>query len=325
MTDVSIEDVERARDRVRTVIRRTPLVYTHALSKRLGGEVFLKPEMLQRTGSFKLRGAYNFIADLSPDERGRGVVAASAGNHAQGVAVAAALGGALATVVMPETAPETKVEACRAYGATVILHGTHYADARAHALALQNERGLIYVPGYDDPRIIAGQGTIGLEIFDELPNVDVVVVPIGGGGLIAGIARAIKNRLQTARVVGVQAEHAATMVASLAAGGPVTLELGPTLADGTAIERPGDLPFALVRELVDEVVTVSEADIRRAVVALLGRAKLVAEGAGALALAATLSGNVDVAGKRVALVLSGGNIDLDVLGEICLQETAGAG
>jgi len=318
---VTIEDIASARERVRPVIRRTPLAFTHALSGRLGGEVFLKPEMLQRTGSFKLRGAYNLIAELPAGERARGVIAASAGNHAQGVAVAASLAGTPATVVMPETAPDTKIDACRAYGAEVILHGTHFAAAKELALILQRERGLILVPGYDDERIVAGQGTIGLEILDELPDVDIVVVPVGGGGLIAGIVVAIKARLPRARVVGVQAENAAAVVASLAAGAPVTLQLGPTLADGTAVERPGEVPFALIQRYVDDVVTVSEADIRRAMVALLGRAKLVAEGAGALALAATLSGRVDVAGKRVALVLSGGNVDLDVLGEICLQES----
>ncbi len=322
LATVTIEDVEHARERIRGVTRRTPLIFTHALSRRLGGEVFLKPEMLQRTGSFKLRGAYNLIAGLSEGERRRGVLAASAGNHAQGVAVAAALAGAPATVVMPRTAPDTKVEACRAYGAQVILHGEHYAEARELALELQRERGLVMVPGYDDPRIIAGQGTIGLEILDEQPDLDLLVVPVGGGGLIAGVAVAAKSRLQNVRVIGVQAAEAAAVVASLAAGAPVTVAIGATLADGTAVERPGDLPFHIIQQLVDDVVTVDESDIRKAMVALLGRAKLLAEGAGALALAATLSGRVDVAGRRAALVLSGGNVDLDVVGEICLQESS---
>jgi threonine dehydratase len=316
---VTIEDVERARERIRPVIRRTRLIYTNALSRRLGGEIFLKPEMLQRTGSFKLRGAYNLIAGLSREERRRGVIAASAGNHAQGVAVAAQLAGAPATVVMPKNAPATKIEACRAYGADVILHGTHFGEAKELASTLQHERGLILVPGYDDERIVAGQGTIGLEILDELPTVDLVVVPVGGGGLIAGIAVAITARAPRARIVGIQAADAAAVVASLAAGAPVTLDLGPTLADGTAVERPGDLPFAIIQRDVDDVLTVSEAEIRQAMLALLSRAKLLAEGAGALALAAALSGRLDVAGKRVVLVLSGGNVDLDVLGEICLQ------
>ncbi len=313
---VTIADVEQARVRITPVIRRTPLFHSHALSRRLGCDVYLKGEMLQRTGSFKLRGAYNKIAQLLPEQRERGVVAASAGNHAQGVAVAASLLGTPAIVVMPAHAPDGKVAASRAYGAEGILYGAHYHDAAKMAEQLERERGLSLIPGYDDPDIVAGQGTIGLEILDDLPEFHDVIVPVGGGGLIAGIALAVKDRLPSARVIGVQSELAASLVASLAVGEPVSVPVGDTIADGIAVEKPGKIPFEIICSLVDEVVTVSEAEIRRAIPPLLQRAKLVAEGAGAVPLAALMAGKIGGTGRRVVLVLSGGNIDLDLLAEV---------
>ena len=310
---VSVADVERARIRLQGVARRTPLIHSHALGRRLSCDVFLKPEMLQRTGSFKLRGAYNRISQLTPVQRQRGVIAASAGNHAQGVAVAASLAGIPAVVVMPETAPQAKVAASRAYGARVVLHGAHYHDAVEHATALQREQGLTMVHGFDDPDVIAGQGTIGLEILDEESEFDELVVPVGGGGLIGGVAVAIKARQPGVRIIGVQAERVPSMIASLAAGAPVSVPAGDTIADGIAVERPGDLPFELIQRHVDEMVTVGEAEIQRAMTLLLQRGKLLAEGAGATPLAAVLNGSVTVRGRRVVLVLSGGNIDLDRL------------
>jgi threonine dehydratase len=319
---VTLADVERARTRLAGVVRPTPLIHSYALGRRLGCEVFLKPEMLQRTGSFKLRGAYNKIAGLLPVDRARGVIAASAGNHAQGVAVAAALAGIPAVVVMPETAPRTKVDASRAYGAEVVQHGAHFQDALAEAERIRAERGLTLIPGFDDPAVIAGQGTIGLEILDELSAFDAVVVPVGGGGLIAGIATALKTLSPPVQVIGVQAERAPAAVASLAAGRLVTVPVGETIADGIAVERPGLLPFEIIRHQVDDVVTVGEAEIRRSIALLLQRAKLVAEGAGAVPLAAVLAGLVPVQGRRVVLVLSGGNIDLPRLATIAGGEDA---
>jgi threonine dehydratase len=307
---VTVHDVELARERLQGVARRTSLVHSFALGRRVGCDLFLKPEMLQRTGSFKIRGAFNKISQLGPEQRARGVIAASAGNHAQGVAVASSLAGIPAVVVMPESAPEAKVSASRDYGAEVILHGAHYHDAVEHARAIQRERGLTLVHGFDDPDVIAGQGTIGLEILDDLETFDDVVVPVGGGGLIAGIAVAIKAQRPQVRIVGVQAEQVPSAIASRQAGAPVSVSAGDTIADGIAVEQPGDLPFELMQRYVDDLVAVSEADIKRAMALLLQRGKLLAEGAGATPLAAILNGSVPVDGRRVVLILSGGNVDL---------------
>jgi threonine dehydratase len=314
---VSLEDVQKARARIASVARFTPLLQPNSLHRLLGAQIFLKPELLQRTGSFKIRGAYNKIVQLTEIERARGVIAASAGNHAQGVAVAASLAGVRATVVMPETAAPSKVNASRAYGAEVILHGDHFRDAREHALKLQRARDLVLIHGFDDAAVIAGQGTVAIELLEALPDLDVVIVPVGGGGLIAGIATVLKTMRPGIRVVGVQAERAPAVIHSLAAGHPVVAELGPTLADGIAIERPGDIPFEIMRRLVDEVVTVTEDEIKRAIILLLQRTKLVTEGAGATPLAALLANKITVnPDLKVVLVLSGGNIDLAKLASV---------
>jgi len=300
---VTREELERARERVRGFIRATPLDRSETLTRILGRPVALKPEHLQRTGSFKIRGAANFISQLPA---GAHVVAASAGNHAQGVALAAATAGIGATVFMPASAALPKVEATRNYGATVVFTGGSVDDAIAEAKAHAAAHGAVFVPPFDDPRIIAGQGAIGLELADEAA--EVVVVPVGGGGLISGIAAALKLGGHPAQVIGVEPAGAAGMAASRAAGRPVRLDTLTTMADGVALKGPSALTLAHVQAYVDDVVTVEDDDIARAVVLLLERAKAVVEPAGAVGLAALLAGKVGGGGLAVA-VLSGGNVD----------------
>ncbi|HEX7165471.1 MAG TPA: threonine ammonia-lyase [Acidimicrobiales bacterium] len=305
---ISIDDVVAARERVAGVLRRTPLEVSDSLSRLAGRRVLLKPEHLQRTGSFKIRGAYNLISQL---DAGVAVVAASAGNHAQGVALAAALTGRAATIFMPANAPLPKVDATRAYGATVRLEGDTVDDCLVTAKAFAGEHGSVFVPPFDDPAIVAGQGTIGLELAEEAQDdLDVVVVPVGGGGLVSGIAVALAAMRPGVRVVGVEAEGAAAMSRSVTEGECVTLDHVATMADGIALKAACSLTFEHVRELVDDVVTVTEEEISRAVLLLLERAKAVVEPAGAVGLAAVLAGRVGgPAGAPAAVVLSGGNVD----------------
>jgi threonine dehydratase len=255
---VSLDDITRAQATIADLAVRTPLIHAHALGRLLDADIYLKPEMLQRAGSFKLRSALSKIANLPPARRERGVIAASAGNHAQGVTMAAARSGIPSVVVMPNTAPHTKAAASRAHGAEVIRHGSSYHDARELALQLAQERGLTLIHAFDDPDGIAGQGTVGLEIVEGLPRFDAILVPVGGGGFIAGIAIAVRARLPDARIIGVQAELAPAVARSMALGTPVTVPPGPTIADGIAVDRPGDLPFGIINQLVEEVVTVRE-------------------------------------------------------------------
>lgn len=305
-------EFEHARDVVSRVARRTPMESSQFLADRLGVPVYLKCENLQRTGSYKLRGASNRIAALSEAERERGVVAASAGNHAQGVAYAARDLGIRATIFMPVGVALPKLDATRAYGADVVLSGDSIGETIAAAEAFAADSGAVMIPPFDHPDVIAGQGTLGLEILEQAPDATTIVVPIGGGGLAAGIASAAKQRAalegRPLRIVGVQAENAAPYVASLAAGEPRQVPVVPTIADGIAVYRPGELNFAIIRDTVDEVVTVTEDDIARALLVLLERAKLVVEPAGAVAVAAMMTGAVQSDGPIVA-VLSGGNID----------------
>ncbi|MDX1659390.1 MAG: threonine ammonia-lyase [Nitriliruptorales bacterium] len=304
---VPIAAVEEARARLDGVLQRTPIESSRVLSEHVDAPVWLKCENLQRTGSFKLRGAYNRIARLSDDERERGVVAASAGNHAQGVALAAALQHVSATVFMPVQAPLPKVEATAAYGAEVRLEGGVFDDTLAVAQEFAEAEGRVFIHPFDHVDVIAGQGTLGLELLDDVPDLGSVLVPVGGGGLISGIAVALRARRPDVRIIGVQAAGAAAVPPSLAAGEPTLAPHVDTIADGIAVKRPGELTLAHVRELVDEVVTVDDATIARAVVLLLERAKLVVEPAGAAGVAALLHG-VEVAPPAVA-ILSGGNID----------------
>lgn len=307
---VTLEDIRAAREVVYGPLSRTPLLRSTTLGERTGTRAFLKAECLQRTGSFKTRGATVRVAHLTTEARERGLVAVSAGNHAQAIAFAATAAGVRSTVVMPETAPRAKVEASRRYGAEVILHGTVY-DAFDKAEELRRERGLVYVHPFDDPHIIAGQGTVGLEIVEDLPDLDAVVVCVGGGGLIAGIATAVKALRPGVRVVGVEPTGAACVTEGLARGEAVFLDRVDTIADGLATPTTGDLVLEHVRAYVDDIVLVDDAEIVAGIGFLLERAKLLAEPAGAAATAALLAGKVDLPeGSRVAVTVSGGNIDI---------------
>jgi len=317
---IELSDVEAARERVEETSRHTPLDYSHSVSEMTGARVHLKLENVQRTGSFKIRGATNRIATLPEGDRAAGVVTASAGNHAQGVALAASRMGVDSKVVMPEDAPIAKVHATRDYGAEVILHGADYDEAESRAHEIEREEGRYYLHAFDDPAVMAGQGTIGLEIVEALPEVETVVVPIGGGGLISGIATALKGRNPEVRVVGVQAEGASTVAQSLRKGQRVVRESVDTIADGIATGSVGEVPFEVIRERVDEVVTVTDDQIAVALTLLLERAKTLVEGAGAVALAALLSEAFDYAdGETVVPALCGGNIDMNTLTTVIVR------
>jgi threonine dehydratase len=305
---VTLDDVRAAREVLAGVVRPTPLEYSRALSERVGGPVHLKCENLQRAGSFKIRGAYTRMSRLSPEEKARGVVAASAGNHAQGVALAAQLLGLTATVFMPTVAPIPKLLATRGYGARVELIGLTIDDALLRARQYAAETGAVLIHPFDHADIVAGQGTVGLEVLEECPDVRTVVVCTGGGGLLGGIAAAVKGLRPDVRVVGVQAQRAAAYPASLAAGRPVPLDRMSTMADGIAVGCPGDVPFQLVRDLVDDITTVDEDALSRALLFLLERAKMVVEPAGAAGVAAVLT-DPRAFEPPVVVVLSGGNID----------------
>ena len=321
---VTVDDVKAARALLEGIIRDTPVQGSRPLSERVGGPVWLKCENLQRAGSFKIRGAYTRIAGLSAAESAHGVVAASAGNHAQGVALAASLRGLRSTVFMPEGAPIPKVQATRAYGADVRFHGSSVDEALTAAKAFAAETGAVLVHPFDHADIVAGQGTVGLEVLEQVPDVRTVVVCTGGGGLLAGIALAVKSTKPGVRVVGVQAENAAAFPASLAAGCPVPLERMTTMADGIAVGCPGTVPFELVRELVDDIVTVSEESLSRALLLCLERAKLVVEPAGAAGVAAVLD-DPGAFEPPVVVVLSGGNIDPLLLMRVLRHGLAVAG
>nr|WP_308159115.1 threonine ammonia-lyase [Curtobacterium sp. ISL-83] len=323
MTDISapqpqlaafptLADIEAARETIAGVARVTPMETSRFLAEVLGSPVHLKCENLQRTGAYKVRGAYNRLSTLTPEQRAAGVVAASAGNHAQGVAFAARELGIPATIFTPVGVALPKLQATRHYGAEVVLRGHSVEEALSAAKDFANRTGAVFIPPFDHPAVIAGQGTLGLEIVDQVPDVDTVIVPIGGGGVIAGIALAVKGlaerRGRPIRVIGVQAENAAAYPSSIDAGEPVTVVTKPTIADGIAVARPGDLNFPIIRDNVDQIVTVSDDDTARALLVLLERAKLVVEPAGAVGVAAIMSGAVTDTGRTVVL-LSGGNID----------------
>lgn len=317
---LDIQDVLAARERVEKTARRTPLDYSHTFSTATGADVHLKLETFQRTGSFKIRGATNRIETLSEAERSAGVVTASAGNHAQGVALAATKFGVDSKIVMPENAPISKVTATRNYGGTVVLHGDDYSEAQALAHEIEREEGRTYVHAFDDEQVMAGQGTIGLEILEDLPEVETVVVPIGGGGLISGIATAVKEQKPEVRIVGVQAEGASSVAESLRKGERYARDSVDTIADGIATRSVGEKTFEVIEERVDEVVTVSDPEIAFALVYLLEREKLLVEGAGAVPLAAMLSEAFDYEeGEVVVPVLSGANIDMNTLTTVIVR------
>ena len=308
----SLADVEAARIVVSRVAEVTPMETSRYLSELLGAPVHLKCENLQRTGSYKIRGAYNRMSHLSDDEKARGVVAASAGNHAQGVAFAARELGISATIFMPIGVALPKLQATRHYGAEVVLRGHTVSEPLAAAQEFAKLTGAIYIPPFDHIDVVAGQGTLGLELLDQVPDLETVVVPIGGGGLISGVASVLKRRAaelgRSIRVIGVQATNAATYPVSLAAGVATEIAMLPTIADGIAVAKPGKLNFEIIRDAVDEVVTVDDDDIARAMLVLLERAKMVVEPAGAVGVAAIMTGKVSATGPTV-VVLSGGNID----------------
>jgi threonine dehydratase len=323
-TGVSLDDVRAAREVIRDVAIETPMEQSRWLSALVGGPVWLKCENLQRTGSFKIRGGYVRISRLSPEERARGVVAASAGNHAQGVALAAQLLGIRSTVFMPEGAPIPKERATRGYGADVVFEGKYLEDSLVAARRFADETGAVLIHPFDHVDIVAGQGTLGLEVLEQVPDAATVLVPCGGGGLLGGVALVIKALRPDVRVIGVQAAGAAAYPESLAQGHPVPLASMKTMADGIAVGLPGPVPFAEVQDHVDEIRTVSEELLSRAVLAVAERAKMVVEPAGAAAVAALLDTPHDFAGPVVA-VLSGGNIDPLLLGKVIQHGMAAAG
>lgn len=324
----TLADFEDAAAVLEGVISRTPLEASQHLSEILGVPAYLKLENLQRTGSFKIRGATYRLSRLTPEERSRGVVAASAGNHAQGVALAAKALGIPATIFMPLGVPVPKLLATRGYGADVVLEGATVETPLRLAAEFAERTGAVFIHPFDHPDVIAGQGTLGLELMDEVPGLDTVVLGIGGGGLVAGVAAAVKARAaaegRIVRIIGVQAENSAAYPASLKAGHPIEVATKPTIADGIAVARPGDLPFEIIRDLVDDVVTVSEDDIARALLVLLERAKQVVEPAGAVGVAAILAGKVTATGPTVS-VLSGGNIDPLLLQRVVAHGLAASG
>lgn len=327
-TAPSLAEFEKAAESLAGVISHTPALPSRALSDVAGVPVVLKMENLQRTGSFKIRGATYRLAQLTAEERGRGVVAASAGNHAQGVALAAQALGIPATIFMPLGVPVPKLLATRGYGAEVVLEGETVATSLRLAAEFAERTGAVLIHPFDHRDVVIGQGTLGLEVYQDVPDVDTLLVGIGGGGLIAGVAAAVKAAAardgRTVRIIGVQAENAAAMAPSLTAGHPVEIVTHPTIADGILVAKPGDVPFEIVRELVDEIVTVSDDDIARALLILLEQAKVVVEPAGAVGVAAILAGKVAPQGTTVS-ILSGGNIDPLLLQRVVAHGLAASG
>ena len=313
---ITFVDVEQARERIKEQIYLSPFPRSETISQLAGNRVFFKLENLQLTGSFKERGALNRLLTLSPEESKRGVIAASAGNHGMALAYHSRRLNIASTIVMPVSTPLIKVTRVHQYGAESVLHGGDYDGAYAEAIRQSREKGLVFISAFDDPWIVAGQGTIGLELYEQNPDLDAVLVPVGGGGLIAGIALALKTLLPEIRVIGVQAEALPSMKIALDQGAPAQLPAATTIADGIAVRAVGATPFELVKNYVDEIVTVSEAEIANAVLMLLEIEKTVAEGAAAVPLAALLNKKVALAGKNVGLIVSGGNIDMNLISRI---------
>ncbi len=311
---LTLDKIYQAAFTLKSVARKTDLLYAQNLSHT--AQIYLKTENLQVTGSFKLRGAYNKISALTPEQREAGIIACSAGNHAQGVALAATKMGIKSVVCMPDGAPISKVEATKRLGAEVRLVKGAYDDAYDYACQLQKETGATFIHPFDDELVIAGQGTIGLEILDQLPDVDAVIVPVGGGGLISGVACAIKSLNPKVKVYGVQAANAPSMAESQSQGHIITLDTVSTFADGIAVKTPGETTFAMTREYVDDVVTVSEDEIAAAILALIEQQKLIAEGAGAVSVAAAMFDKLPIQGQKAVCLVSGGNIDVNILSRV---------
>ena len=316
MEKVTFDMIKEAAETIKGSVKRTQIIECPTMEKLTGNKVFFKLENLQKTGSFKVRGALNKIMHLTDEEKARGVIASSAGNHAQGVALGATNLGIKSTIVMPGTAPLSKVVATRNYGAEVVQVGTVYDDAYKKACEIQAETGATFLHPFDDPYVIAGQGTIGMEIIEDLENVDMVIVPIGGGGIASGIAKAVKSLKPSVKMVGVEAENAASMLEAVKQGCPCTIKTSPTIADGIAVARAGQLTCEMIRDYVDEIVTVSEDDIARAILFLMEKGKVVAEGAGATPVAALLAGKIQEKGQNICCVISGGNSDINMIERI---------
>ncbi|MEV7626443.1 pyridoxal-phosphate dependent enzyme [Actinoplanes sp. NPDC089786] len=326
MVEVGLAEVRDAAERIRGVAHRTPVVTSRTLDARVGASVFLKCENLQRVGAFKFRGAYNAVSRLSPEQLGRGIAAFSSGNHAQAVALAARELGSSAVIVMPEDTPASKLDAVRGYGAEVVFYDRYTGDREALGRQLAADRGLALIPPYEHPDVIAGQGTAALELFEEVPDLDVLVVPVGGGGLIAGSATAAKGLRPAVRVVGVEPEAGDDTRRSLAKGERVTIPVPRTIADGQAASVPGELTFAINRRLVDEIVLVSDDELREGLRFAFDRVKTVLEPSGASGLAALLAKRVEVpAGSKVGVILSGGNVGWARFGELVAPGGAAQG
>jgi threonine dehydratase len=313
---VTLSDIETALRRIRKSIQISPCTRSETFSELAGNSVYLKLENRQRTGAYKERGALNKLLTLSPEERSRGVIAASAGNHAQAVAYHAARLGIRARICMPLPTPLIKVSATRGYGADVVLHGANYDEAFAEALRQSEADKITFVHAFDDETVIAGQGTLGLELLEQHPDLEVFVVPIGGGGMIGGLACAVKEKNPKVRVIGVQPSRLPSMKVAVAEGKPVTLAAAVTIADGIAVRRAGERTLPLVQKYVDEIVTVEEEEVANAILLLLEREKTLAEGAGAAAVAALVNHRIELSGKRVAAIVGGGNIDVTLLARI---------
>ena len=311
---LTLDKIYHAKYVLKDVIRQTDLIFAPQMSRDC--EVYLKTENLQITGSFKVRGSAYKISQLTAEEKAKGVIACSAGNHAQGVAMAATKHGIPSLICLPDGAPISKVEATKRYGAQVELVKGVYDDAYARALQLKEEKGYAFIHPFDDEDVIAGQGTIGLEILEQLDDVDAVIVPVGGGGLISGVAYAIKSLRPDCKVYGVQAAGAASMVHALQEGGPDALPAAKTIADGIAVKKSGELTYQICRDYVDDVVTVTDDEVSSAILTLIEQQKLIAEGAGAVAVAAVLFDKVPVKGKKVVCLVSGGNIDVTILSRV---------
>ena len=316
MEKVTFDMIKEAAETIKGSVKRTQIIECPTMEKLTGNKVFFKLENLQKTGSFKVRGALNKIMHLTEEEKARGVIASSAGNHAQGVALGATNLGIKSTIVMPGTAPLSKVMATRGYGAEVVQVGTVYDDAYKKACEIQAETGATFLHPFDDPYVIAGQGTIGMEIIEDLEDVDMVIVPIGGGGIASGIAKAVKSLKPSVKMVGVEAENAASMLEAVKQGCPCTIKTTPTIADGIAVARAGQLTCEMIKDYVDEIVTVSEDDIARAILFLMEKGKVVAEGAGATPVAALLAGKIKEQGQNICCVISGGNSDINMIERI---------
>lgn len=322
---VELNDILKAREKMDGIIYQTPLDYSKTFSDLAYNEVCLKLENLQKTGSFKVRGSYNKMISLNKDELQKGVIAASAGNHAQGVAYSSQILGVPCTIVMPKGAPLSKLQATKHYGANVELQGDVFDDALAYALDLKKKTGAQFIHAFDDEAIIAGQGTVGLEILEQLSDVDAIICPVGGGGLIAGVALAVKEKKPSVQIFGVESIACPSMVNSLKEGKPISVHAGPTMADGIAVGTPGELTFQLVQRYVDDMFTVDEMEIARTMLMLLERSKLLVEGSGASSLAAMLYKKLPIQNKKVVAILSGGNVDVSFISSIIKRGMVEAG